>query len=106
MPDDHAEDDIETLAEITARKAIEGYEPVPHYIVKEVGRNSSMLESWELVGAVITADAIHEQVFDGACELLDAWNADGSLWWPKAEPEPPFDDPPREDTETGENGSF
>jgi hypothetical protein len=102
-----AEDDIETLAEIIAHKAIQGYEPTPYQIVKEVGENSNMLESAELVDAYVDSDAflsdaIYQRVFDSACALLDEWNNNAGLWWPE-EPGLPLDDPPPEDTETGKD---
>jgi hypothetical protein len=105
-----AEDDIETLAEIIARKAVAGYEPVPYYVVKELGRSGGMLESVELVDAVITpdeftSDAVGQQVCDQACERLDEWNDDGTgLWWQTEPEELPLDDLPLADTETGKGG--
>jgi hypothetical protein len=88
------EDDIETLAKIIARKAIEGYVPVPYYIVKEIERNSDMLESEELVANILdsdtfTSEVIFQHVFDAVRTIIDEWDeSNGGLWWPKIEPEP------------------
>jgi hypothetical protein len=93
-----AEDDIETLAEILARAAIAGYEPVPYSITKEVEANSNMSESGELVADILDSDAftsevIFQRVFDATCAIVDEWNeSNGGLWWPKTEPEPPEND--------------
>jgi hypothetical protein len=105
-----AEDDIETLAEITARKAIVGYEPVPSDIVKDCDRSGSMCESGELAQVTLTreafasnashwhtfaSDEVYWQVFDRACELLNELGQNiESLWWPDQEPELPFDAEP------------
>jgi hypothetical protein len=89
-----ADDDIETLAKIFAHKAIAGYEPVPHYITKEVRPNSNMFESEELVANILdsadfTSEVIFQHVFDATYTIVDEWNeSNGGLWWPKTEPEP------------------
>jgi hypothetical protein len=100
-----AEDDIETMAEIFARKAIRGYEPVPYQIVKEIGRNSSMLESGELAYDTLdsgdfTSEEVFQRVFDETYAIIEEWNeSNGGLWWRETEPEPEpellLDDNPR-----------
>jgi hypothetical protein len=93
-----AKDDIETLAEIIARKAIVGYEPVPYAIATEfeiasgISSNSRELVADSIKSAEFTATAVYELVFDRACALLDSWNGEAGLWWTV---ELPFDgDPP------------
>jgi uncharacterized protein YacL (UPF0231 family) len=93
-----ADDDIETLANIFAHKAIAGYEPVPYQIVKEAPNNNVFESSEELVANILDSDAftsevIFQRVFDATCAIVDEWNeSNGGLWWPKTEPEPPEND--------------
>jgi hypothetical protein len=82
--------DIDDLAEAIARKAIEGYEPVPHRIVKELGRNTNMRDSLDLVGDVTDRDTLFLHIVEAACERIDEWNeANGGLWWPTTKPDAP-----------------
>ena len=111
---DVTELDIDEQAEIIAREAVAGYEPVPYRILKEIGTLNNMCESAELVedtmgdSDAFASDEIYQQVFDHACALLDTWHDGGgeTLWWPETEPESMLpddaDDPPVEDNKTKE----
>jgi hypothetical protein len=82
--------DIEDLVEAIARRAIEGYEPVPHRIVKELGRNNNMCDSMDLVAETVDLNALFVQIFDAACSLIDEWgSAESGLWWPATKPDAP-----------------
>jgi hypothetical protein len=77
-------DDIGLLAEITARKASVGYQPVQYAIANADEMESGMLPSAELASMGVpesfASAEVRTLVLDRAYEILDRWSGCSGLW--------------------------